>query len=322
MQRLTAKTAVPSSLSSGPHLDAKSEIKRLIKLCKKFTAAKIGYTASSIAQDIRELTKNIIAASNRADFVQPVFNALADQYVHDEAKMRLFTLSRRIANVYTPNDLKRLADICMKHLIPTINGSTTGYTRGTKVSSNSEAIYTLSICGSPEDMKCLFPLHEKYTQQCLYAHSRTHTAVAWILAKFSDDANPKRLLLSKILPVSANAVAVALRNNSDCQVPKNQREKTLNEILTAIRSRKLNTNSLSTCIVALGTMCDTKTVPSPFSSEKIQEVKQCIDSIAYNYPSLASGVERNCDVALKMINGEDLSVDDEKFLLTKLETDI
>ena len=304
---------------TGIALDAHKEINRLVQLCRHFVSVKISYQASSTAQKIRELTANIIAASNRSDFKEPVFAALANPNVNDEAKMRLFTLARRIANIYAPGDLSRLAAICMSYLAPTIRGF---HAKGARVSSNNEAIYTLSICGNQGDMKCLAPLHDKYFIQCLYAHAKTRTAVDWILSRLSSDAASTRIKPSNIMQTSAYAAAVALKNGADCKASLKQREKALNEIISAVKSRRLLISALSNCIVALGTICDSRTQASPFSSIQINEVEQCIDSIAYDYPDLADRVERNCDVALKLIHGENLSDDEEKFLLTKLELDI
>ena len=74
------------------------------------------------------------------------------------------------------------------------------------------------------------------------------------------------------------------------------------------------------CIIALGLIADTRYEGSQLTSRNIQDVKHVLYSISDYCKWLAADkYEKSRDIALKMINGESLSEDEERYLLTKLE---
>ena len=260
---------------------------------------------------------------NRTEFTKPILeflSTLPNEKINDDAKTRLFVLIRRLANELNEAQKRRLAMICLQQLGSEIyNLSGRG---GARTNTNIQAIYALSICGSPEDMKKLKELHDKkrYLSACLYAHSKTRTEIDWIIEQFLKDSEAVLKNFDNSLNMSGHAVAVALQNDSGCDVDKKKRVKVLNKLIEVINSTKLKIGSLTVCILAVGTMCDKRTCESPFSDKEILEADSCVSLVSNRYnKDLAQKVERNCQVALKLIRGEKLDESEEKYLLTKLE---
>ena len=73
---------------SGSTLQAKDEIDRLRQLCVNMDKDKYNADARvSAAKRVKEAVKNIISASNKADFAEPVLKELKASY-SDEEKIR------------------------------------------------------------------------------------------------------------------------------------------------------------------------------------------------------------------------------------------
>ena len=313
---------ISDSFSTGLSLNAGQILRKYIQLCENFNKAKYIHKKSDIAQELKEIAANIQKAANRSEFVPIILENLANNKVNDEAKMRLFTLARRIATDFNALELKQLAAICMTQLNTAILGFHLSKLSGPRTNADIQAIYTLSICGKPEQMKRLTPLHSNktYRNACLYAHAKTLTEIEWILNCLYSDVNSTKKRSSNLLQITGHAVAVALKNSPDCPVTAKRREDVLELLIGAINSKKLLQSALSVVVMALGTMCDSRTIASPFSKELTLKTEYCINSISSLYPyDIATFVDKNCTIALKLIHGENLTIDEETYLLTKLE---
>ena len=193
---------------------------------------------------------------------------------------------------------------------------------GAKTNANIQAIYTLSICASSDTMKRIEILHsnELYLNACLYAHAKTRTSIDWILERFSSDIESSKRWNSNKLQVSAHAAAVALKNDEDCPVDAETRGKVVRKLIDGIMQGKILRDVLVVCILAIGTICDSRIIPAPFSEELIRDAVSCINAVPDIYPDDAvNRTENNRSIALKLIRGEQLNEDEEKYLLTKLE---
>lgn len=91
-------------------------------------------------------------------------------------------------------------------------------------------------------------------------------------------------------------------------------------LCTAIESRCLTKEELISCIIALGCICDQRTSSSPLDSDTITKALQTIDAVhSYSSEAIISSQNKASTVASKMINGNAINLDEEQFLLTKLE---
>ena len=238
-----------------------------------------------------------------------ILNAVNEIKTFVQLCLNLSQANRQSAKKYSLTLRIRIFGIAMHH-------------KGIRVSANIQAIYALSICGTPEIMNELVPLHKNYMGSCLYSHAKTRTQLDWILNSFLKDMAAEMRCAENHLQLSAHAIAVALRNDGNCPVPAEKREEILNTLIHGINSGKIRPDILIVCILAVGTMCDRRNYPSAFSESKLSEAENCINLIPEIYPvNVSYRVDRNCEVALKLIRGENLNEDEEKFLLTKLELD-
>lgn len=73
-------------------------------------------------------------------------------------------------------------------------------------------------------------------------------------------------------------------------------------------------------LLALGWICDQRERSSELPADLLQEVYETIRDVDYSYSTLvAMKLDKAKTIALKMVNGDLLNVDEEQFLLTKLE---
>lgn len=88
----------------------------------------------------------------------------------------------------------------------------------------------------------------------------------------------------------------------------------------AILVGNLVSEELTCCILALGWICDQRIHASEIDKDIIEEALETINSIeSYYSASVVMRQERAREVASKMIKGDLLDVEEEQFLLTKLE---
>ncbi len=309
-------TATAATTNNGIRLNAEGEIDRIVQTSNKMRMSSNPHTTSKYAADLRSIATQIRNCANTDDFARPILNVLKKPSVSDEARTRLFVLSRKICSTWSLADRQQLITVCLQQLAPYINGLSA---YGTKINANAQAIYTMSVSDNASDLKKLIPLHGKYREACLYAHAKTQTEIPWIISQLNIDAtNAIKQQNYSPLQGSAHAIAVSLANNEQCKTSAVEREKVLGVLLQAIQGGRLSYDVLVVCLIALGTMCDNRIVPVPFSSIKTREVDRCLQGIYQIYPS-RSRIERAVDTALKLLHGDTLTSNEEKFLLSKLE---
>ena len=75
------------------------------------------------------------------------------------------------------------------------------------------------------------------------------------------------------------------------------------------------------CVIALGLICDTRFEKSRLSTETYKHVYRLLSSLeSYSYRGYGTFGSLKCrDIALKMIEGNMLTADEERFLLEKIE---
>lgn len=94
----------------------------------------------------------------------------------------------------------------------------------------------------------------------------------------------------------------------------------LPELTSKARMAEVYMTELISCILALGCICDQRTHGSEIKTQVFREMLDTIEGLESFYSvlkAMSCGSARK--VAVKMIKGEVLSGEEEKFLLTKLE---
>ena len=303
---------------SGSCLQAREEINRLLQLCQNMDKCKYKADARvSAAKRVKEAVKNIISASNKADFADPVIEALSVTN-SEEAKLRLFIIARKTGSEWNETERRRLAKVCINQL-----GSAflNAENYGARVSTNNQAIYALGICGSEADIKKLSSLHSeaKYRQACLYTHARTCTETGWIMSEFERDAQNACQGKENNLQFSSYAIGQIMNPGTGMQdIAK--AEKALKLLCKAIESGRLTAEALVCCVLAAGWICDQRISASGLNATVINSTLTAIRDIECKYFTLiAAKCKKAQTIAEKLILGEGLEQEEEQYLLSKAD---
>lgn len=215
-----------------------------------------------------------------------------------------------------------LAKACINQISADLHGMSAN---GIKISTNIQAIYTLSMCANAEQVNKLSALHEssKYLQSCMYAHAKTCTSVDWLEQQFYQDVKKVKNQVSSNIQFSSYSIGLALKKDIENSQPVsiNDESKIVKSLCEVLKSRNITSDEINCCIIALGCICDQRKQKSNLSEKILDEVNETIMNIEYYYPSdsILSLSEKAREVAIKMVHGVSLSEDEEEFLLTKLE---
>ena len=304
---------------SGAKLDPKAELHNLMQLCENYEKYKVSPQKSVIAKRIAAVVNNIAQAGNKEAFAEPILERLRTVSC-EEARHRLFILARKIGNCWTEAEKVRLANVCMNQ----INGVLQGFSvYGPRVTTNTQALYTLMICANEEQLRKVEKLHKetKYLQPCLYLHAKTRTAVEWLKEEFEKDVRRMEQEVGCNLQFSTYAIGMALRKDGQPKVMSVKEEaKIVKKICQIIGTGNISAETLTSCVLALGFICDQRTEGTKQSADVILKVLKTIREIGYNYPMATTmHTDKTVKVVEKMINGDLLNAEEEKFLLTKLD---
>ncbi len=306
------------SAPSGTVLQPKAEINTMLQLCQNYQSCKNKKERSNLAKKIASSVKNICNAGNKDAFAEPVLEAI-ETVSNEETRQRLFTIARKVGVDWKEEQRRKLASVCMGQIGMDLHGFSSS---GPRVSANIQAIYTLGMCGSFEQLDKLTALHEytKYLQPCLYVHAKTRTHLDWVQEEFENDINQIKRGLGSNIQFSAYAIGIALRKDGSSILSIEAESKIVKKLCDIIYSGKLNAEELICCILALGCICDQRQMEVELSNDLILEVLGAIRNIEdYYVITTTMKCERSREVADKMINGEQLNDEEEQFLLTKLE---
>lgn len=156
---------------------------------------------------------------------------------------------------------------------------------------------------------------------CLYAHAVSKTCVDWIIDYFNADIKKLNNESGNHIPSSAYALGIALHNYTRDDINVKTVIKLVGELYDAVKSGSLATEQLTSCVLALGWICDQRSDSRwDIPNELLNRIYDLLDDVMwdiYDY-AISEKCERPADVALKMINGDALSDEDEQFLLEKL----
>ncbi len=312
--KIKAKFMAPS----GSVLQPKAEVNNLLQLCQNYEKTRNKQEKSTLAKRINACVGGICSASNKKEFAQVILDALGSTD-GEGAKQRLFIIARRIVHTWEETAREDLAKACMRQLKADLEGSFIG---GPKVSTNIQAIYTMSVCADAQQLAGLAVLHSspKYLQACLYTHGKTQTDIPWLLEEFDKDWEQAMGHFGNNLQFSAHAIGAALRKeNGEVADPETDRE-VADRLSRVIKSGNLTKEELACCILALGWICDQRRQSAQVGETAIQEALAAIRAVDDLYPAaVVTKSEKAGQVAVKMIQGDRLDEDEEQFLLTRLE---
>lgn len=300
---------------TGSKLNAKAELDSLMKLCNNFEKSK---NKGNISSRIKIAVSTICSASNRADFVPLIIEELK-YCTCNEAKTKLFIIERRIMQNWTESDKKNIALQCMSQLVGALNGFPVV---GRKKNANIQALYTLAFCGNDEQFKTIEKLHNcsEYHQACLYAHAVSKTSLEWLAEEFFNDAKSLKNGSSNYIQFTSYSIGLALNKNENPDISKKDIEKIIKKLTQLVDSAELTSEQLTSCVLALGWICAFNNIEAwNIGPEIISDVKDVLSKIEYIYEyDISQKSERVRSIAGKLIDGYELSDDDEKFLLEKI----
>ncbi|MBR4383403.1 MAG: hypothetical protein IKP64_07580, partial [Selenomonadaceae bacterium] len=191
-----------------------------------------------------------------------------------------------------------------------------------KMNTKIQSIYALSICGDTKELAQLVNLHgnEKFRMANLYTHAITKTEVDWIYHEFKKDCAKVQLGGKSGIQISAHALGVACKLDGRPDSGAIRREQIVSDLCKVIRSQKLNNVEISVCLIALGLICDRRRTNN-LASTAFFEAENLLNSLPQMYDwAFVEMFAKARDVAQKMIQGGQLSAEEEESLLMKWAT--
>lgn len=269
----------------------------------------------------------IISATNHKEFAEPLLQMLDDaKNTREESfKLRCIIIARKIGADWTAQQKRRLARICIFLLDEELYnpGINLGRPQGLKMNTKIQAVYALSMCGNDDYINLLVNLHnnEKFRMANLFTHAITKTEVDWIYYEFKKDC--AKILsgsATSAIQISAHALGVAFKVDGRPTNSSIKREQIVTDLCNVIRSRNLNNVEISVCILAIGMICDRRAVNN-LAQSSFDDAENLLSDLNNIYDeNFAEMFAKAQDVAQKMIQGGELSPEEEESLLMKWAT--
>lgn len=305
---------------TGSRLHPEEEIRNILQLYRNYEKTGGRLKKSAIANQITSRVNGICNAANKDEFAPVVLKAL-QEVSFETARMKLFVIARRIGNEWAVSDKRNLAALCMGQIAADLQGSVS---KGEKVTTNIQAVHALSICATEKQLSRLEALHgiSKYRHSCLYTHGRTCSSLQWMQAELEKDVRKVLNGQGSSIQATSYYIGVALRKDVANGATLSPKEEAviIKRICEVIASKNLTDAALTSCILALGWICDQRGGLSVTETGALDTACEVLQNIDAYYPALTvMKQQRAKGVAMKMMSGEMLDAEDEQFLLTKLE---
>lgn len=304
---------------AGTKLNVHNELHGLQTLCdRKYTAK--GNAQKDVINKLSQRTSSIAAAGNKAEFARPLLEMLC--YTNnDELRLRLFTIARKHVAYWTEQQRQKLANECLNQLQGVLQGFPC---YGLKINVNIQAIYTLGCCGSKEQVAKVQPLaaENRYYTASLYALGKSRVAGSFVQDVFQRDAYCESNKCN--LQVTAHALGMALRLEDGGRAAGLDVDQVVKDLCFIINNRTVRDVNYSSeivcCLIALAYACDQRFGGNTVSAASMELARQTLADLNRNYSTeVMMRLAKAAGVAYKMLDGESLSEDEEKFLLKKLE---
>ncbi len=143
------------SAPSGSALIPADELHNLLSLCHNYDKTRDKGNKRELYNRIGQRVKLICDAGNKEAFAEPILEELAS-VASEVARQRLFVIARELGAGWKPEQLRKLATCCLTQLSGELNGL---QAVGPKVYTNMEAIKTLGVCGTKEQLERVEVLH-------------------------------------------------------------------------------------------------------------------------------------------------------------------
>ncbi len=340
MDHGTAEISIATGVEKGPktkliarfggRVNPRAQLNTIRSLCRNVDNAFRNRNKDDnikFSQTLKLNVNTIISASNHREFAEPLLQMLDDAKNSREEsfKLRCVIIARKIGADWTAQQKRRLARLCLHILDDEIYnpGINLGRPQGLKMNTKIQAVYTLSMCGNDEDIALLINLHnnEKFRMANLYTHAITKTEVDWIYYEFKKDCS--KILsgaVSSAIQISAHALGVAFKLDGRPTNSSIRREQIVSDLCKVIRSRNLNNVEISVCLLAMGLVCDRRSV-NDIAQESFDDAEKLFGDLHKIYDeNFTELFAKAQDVAQKMIHGGELSPEEEESLLMKWAT--
>lgn len=302
----------------GTKLDVNNELHSLKQKCDQLNRLGRNGNKSAISKAIATKVQCICSAGNKEDFAGPILDMMRSN-ANEELQLRLFIIARKHCESWSASEKAALAKICLNQLFSELSGFAD---YGFKRNVNFQAIYTLSYCGSNEQLWKLEAIknNSAYTLYCMYAFGKRHLNTEWIFKQFNNDARFNSLVN---LQTSAHALGMAMRRDEGLPVESINMNKAIDG-LCGVLANNVNidphhSSSVVCSIIALGYACDQRYGDNPLDVSVMNKARHALTSLPQKYSDdVLASLMKSAMIALKMMDGETLSYDEEQFLLKKL----
>ncbi len=262
---------------------------------------------------LKILKKSITQCGNPQDFAESILETLEN--ATSTVALHLIPIARKLSPHWQQDEVNRLLSICFDKLKREFSG---GWTMGESVSIINESIITIGSCGSQKDSERLMNdnlmKNPKYRNALLHAFGNSCTNTSWVVNEFrSDIANRRKVQES----LKALTIAVHKQPHILCD-SASLVEDLVTSIHGLVKDPRCNDSVLNIALVSLGTFCYTQ----PLMPNTQNEIQRTIENLS-TFQSMRS--EKNyikaLSLALSLINNEELSQEDEEYLLNLLTED-
>lgn len=313
--RTKEETKMKLAAPLGSHLNAVNEIRNLIQLCEP--GGRRGFNPyvpdKNTVRKIKSVLEQIYSCSNKNDFAEPILKELGKSH-NGNTHMRLFTLARKVCCDWTVPQKAKLAKLCLDQIGAEIAGLPC---QGTKVNANIQAINTLGICGSKEQLeKLMFITNSKYYQAKIYASGKGSANLEWLADEAINDA--ERLCDDKTSNIqnSAYAIGTALRKDVFKADSFDKADKLLKAFSDCLGSYCLKDSEWVPVILAMGWISEPhNTGKSLVSPAVLNEATNALEHAASYSGNITNMISKSRTIALKLMEGGMLTAEEEEYLL-------
>lgn len=294
----------------GSVLQPNVEIQTIMKLYnniedkKNMKKAKESMEVLKLKKKINILSDNICSAGNKQDFADTILYEIENTTI-DEIIWRLFYIARKIGNTWTDSQKKKLAVLCKDYIkLSEFEGLSINKIRK---DTTIQAILTLSICGTNEQIQELNALHNlpMYLPYCLYTYAKTNNHLEFL----AETLNQKNKDFKDNILSYLYVLRVTLKECEKDIISQNTKYDLINWLCDIIKNKEYNV--LEDSILTLAFVCEQK------HNMKQNVIDNVINTIK-EVEEKNEKIKKSKIISLKIINGEILNEREEKFVSIKL----
>ena len=308
----------------GTNLKPEAVLNNIEQLCRNYENlyGKAALTKkSAIAKEIRTLVNSVCTAGNTNDFAAPILRMIPSTR-SNEFKQRCFIIARKIGSTWTDDQKRQLANECMMQLDSDLQGLNLKdyWSSSSNTNTKLQAIFAMSMCATTDQLNKLERLHsdDRYLNACLYTHAKTKTQVDWIYECFKRDVSMLGRGLKSNIQFSSYAIGLAFYLDGRETRTQVDKARVVEELSDVILNQRVSIDETICCVLALGWICDQRT-ENNIEEGAVQLAIRTLDEMNMYYTSDEKRrLYKMQSVVRKVVQGQELSKDEEEFLLLKL----